>query len=328
MANGDKMSRTFINQLSDGTKLDEVFLASEKQLRPNRQGQLYLQLRIADKTGSVTAMKWNAEQSDYDAINNGDYVRVQGNSQVYNGAVQVIARSVATVERETINEADFVTMDIKAIEELTIRLTGLLRSFSDPQLANLAEAYLIDEEFMRKFKSAPAGIKHHHAYRGGLLRHVVDLMETARFVGDKYPELNGDLLVFGAFIHDSGKVDELYYERELGYSDSGQLIGHMVMGVEILTIKIKEAAQLASESAVSPELQTKLKHMIMSHHGEAEFGSPVLPMTLEAITLHLLDCLDARLAAVNQMIDDDVNQDSKWTVYNPAMQRKIYKSKD
>ena len=318
------MTRTFINQLTDGTKFDEVYLASEKQLRPNRQGNLYLQLRLSDKTGSLTAMMWNADQRDYESINNGDFVRVQGSSQVYNGSVQVIAKSVAAIDRDSIDESHFVAMDVQAIEKLSERLTSLLRESDNTQLQTLAEAYLIDEDFMAKFKSAPAGIKNHHAYKGGLLQHVVDLMELARFVGDKYDNLDADLLVMGAFLHDSGKIDELFYDRDFGYSDDGQLIGHMVMGVEILTQKISEAEKLSGEP-FPDELVVKLKHLIMSHHGEPDHGSPVVPMTLEGIALNLLDCLDARLASVTQMIEDDVNTDSRWTTYNPAIGRKIYK---
>lgn len=319
------MSRTFINQLSDGTKFDEVYLASEKQLRPNRQGNLYLQIRLSDKTGSLTAMMWNANQKDYDSISNGDFVRVQGSSQVYNGAVQVIAKSVSTVDRNLIDEADFVAMDMQAIEDLAEKLATMLRQLENTHLSNLAEAYLIDESFMRKLKAAPAGIKNHHAYRGGLLQHVVDLMELARFVGEKYEELNADLLVFAAFLHDSGKIEELFYDRDFGYSDHGQLLGHIVLGVEMLNQKISESEKLSGES-FSEELAVQLKHLILSHHGEAEFGSPVVPMTREAITLNLLDCLDARLSSISQMIEDDVNLDSNWTTYNPAIGRKIFKS--
>jgi len=318
------MSRTFVNELTDGTQFDEVFVASQKQLRPNRQGNLYLQLRLADKTGSLTAMLWNAKQDDYDKFSNGDYVRVQGSSQVYNGVIQVIAKSISVVDREEINELDFVTVSAQKINQLVDQATTWLRQMHNPHLVNLAEAYLIDEVFMGKLKAAPAGIKNHHAYSGGLLQHVVDLMELARFVGQKYAELDADLLLMGAFLHDLGKVDELTYQPDLGYSDAGQLLGHLVMGVEMLNEKISEAETLSAESFPEP-LAVRLKHLIVSHHGEPDKGSPVLPMMLEGVALHLLDNLDAKISAIKQLIDEDLNSDSNWTTYNPALGRKIYK---
>ncbi len=319
------MARTFINQLNEGSKIDEVFVASQKQLRPNRQGNLYLQLRLADKTGSVNAMMWNASQGDYDHISNGDFVRIQGNSQIFNGAVQVIVKSIAPVDSAEVNEADFVAMNMQQINLLVDRLAAHLRLMQNSHLVNLAEAYLIDEQFMAKLRAAPAGIKNHHAFVGGLLQHVVDLMDLARFVGDKYENLDSDLLVMAAFLHDSGKVDELTYSPDFGYSDEGQLLGHMVIGIEILNQKIVEAEKLGGEPLPN-QLVTKLKHLIMSHHGEPTMGSPVVPMTLDAIAFHLLDNLDAKVQAVSQLIAEDMNSDSNWTVFNPAMGRKIFKT--
>ncbi|HMO15826.1 MAG TPA: HD domain-containing protein [Pirellulaceae bacterium] len=318
------MPRTFINQLTEGTKIDEVYLVSQKQLRPNRQGNLYLQVRLSDKTGSVTGMLWNAAQTDYDRVANGNYVRVNGNAQVFNGAIQVILKTLTVVDAGEVNEADFVSMNIQQINELVTRLTSHLRLLKNPHLVNLAEAYLIDENFMAKLKSAPAGIKNHHAYIGGLLQHVVDLMDVAKFIGDKYVNLDGDLLIMAAFLHDSGKVDELTYSPDFGYSDHGQLLGHMTLGVEMLTEKVKEAGMIGGES-LPEDLVVKLKHIIMSHHGDPSMGSPVLPMTLEAIAFHYIDNLDAKIQAVSQLIEEDVNNDSNWTTYNPALSRKILK---
>lgn len=232
------MSRTFVNQLTDGQGVDEVFLASEKQLRPNRQGNLYLQVRLSDKTGSLTAMLWNANQRHFDSFENGDYVRVQGTSQLYNGGMQVIAREVERVGESTVKETDFITLSEAGVEKLVGQLREVLMQMRNVHLRKLAESFLNDDKFMASFKKAPAGVKNHHAYHGGLIEHVVSVLELASFVGQKYDRLDSDLLVMGAFLHDSGKIEELRYDRDLGYRDSGQLIGHMVMGVEILQQKI------------------------------------------------------------------------------------------
>ncbi len=318
------MSRTFVNQLADGEGVDEIFLASEKQLRPNRAGNLYLQVRLSDKTGSLTAMLWNANQRLFDSFDNGDFVRVQGTSQLYNGGMQIIAKEISAADVKAVDETDFVTLSQANVESLSRQLAELLRGQRNVHLRNLAECFLADETFMAKFKKAPAGIKNHHAYHGGLIEHVVSVLELAQFVAGRYTRLDEDLLLMGAFLHDCGKIDELSYERDLGYEDAGQLIGHMAMGVEILQQKIAEAEKLSGEP-FPPELAMQLKHMILSHHGEHEFGSPVLPMTLEAIALHFIDNLDAKMHSIVQIIDEDPNSASPWTTYQPNLSRKIYK---
>ena len=318
------MSRRFVNELSDGEAIDQVFLASEKQLRTNRNGNLYLQVRLNDKTGSVTAMLWNANQKHYDCFNNGDFIRVKGTSQLYNGGMQVLAKQVDKSNDSEVDEADFVTLSNDAVEQMVARVAEMLRGISDVHLRNLAECFLIDETFMKGFRSAPAGIKNHHAYLGGLLEHVLSLMEVCALVGPRYPNLNLDLLLMGAFLHDVGKIQELTYSPDLGYSDSGQLIGHLVLGVSMLDEMILMTEKQTGEE-FPKDVANQLRHMIVSHHGQYEFGSPKLPMTLEAMALHFLDNLDAKMHSVTQLIEEDVNKDSPWTVYHPALGIKIFK---
>ena len=318
------MSRRYVNELSDGETVDQIFLASEKQLRPNRQGNLYLQVRLSDKTGSITAMMWNASQKQYDGFENGDFIQVKGASQLYNGGMQVLAKGITKVAADNIDETEFTTLSNAALEKMTSRIAELLRSMRNIHLQNLAECFLVDDEFMRQFRSAPAGIKNHHAYRGGLLEHTLSLMEVATVVAPHYPGLDPDLLLMGAFLHDMGKTKELTYEPDLGYSDSGQLLGHLIQGVDMLDEKIQSTTKQSGE-AFPANLSVRLKHMIISHHGQYEFGSPKLPMTLEAIALHHLDNMDARMHCAQQMIEEDVNTDSQWTIYNPSIGRKIYK---
>ena len=317
------MSRQFINQLADGDALDEIYIASEKQLRTNRNGNLYLQLRLSDKTGCLTAMLWNAQQRHYESFANGDYVRVNGAAQIYNGTMQILAKSIEKSDAE-VDETDFVVIAAAAMDQLVARLTEMLRQMKNVHLRNLADCFLLDEDFMRQFRLAPAGVKNHHAYRGGLLEHVVSLMEVAMLVAPRYEDLDPDVLLMGAFLHDVGKIRELTYDPDLGYSDAGQLIGHLVQGVTILDEKISETGQMSGEE-FPQELANHLRHMIVSHHGHYEYGSPKLPMTMEAIALHYLDNLDAKLHSVRQLIEEDVNKESAWTVYNPGLQRKIFK---
>ncbi|HTN77175.1 MAG TPA: HD domain-containing protein [Pirellulaceae bacterium] len=318
------MPRRYVTQLAEREAIDEVFLASEKQLRTNRNGNLYLQVRLADRSGSMNAMMWNAGDSVYGSFDNGDYLRVQGTTQFHNGALQVILQKFSVVDPKTIDEADFTTLGASDVDRLALRLQTMLRGMRNVHLRNLAECFLMDEQFMGRFSSAPAGVKNHHAYRGGLLDHVVSLMELCTIVAPRYPEIDSDLLLMGAFLHDMGKIDELTYERDLGYSDEGQLIGHVVIAVGILNDKVREAQKLAGEE-LPRELVLRLQHMIVSHHGEYEYGSPKLPMTLEAIALHYLDNLDAKIYSLGQLIRDDVNSDSNWTPYQANLQRKLFK---
>ena len=184
----------------------------------------------------------------------------------------------------------------------------------------------MDEAFMAKFTRAPAGVKNHHAYLGGLMEHVVNLMEVVLRVAPCYPQIDRNLLLMGAFLHDLGKVDELRYEKDLSYSDEGQLIGHLVMAIGLLEAKIAEAEKLSGET-FSPETVLRLKHMIISHHGEYGYGSPKLPMTLEAVALYCLDNLDAKVNSFQQLLRDDPNVDSPWTAYYSNLDRKLFKGK-
>jgi 3'-5' exoribonuclease len=318
------MPRRYVNQLAERDSVDQVFLVADKQLRANRQGNFYLQLRLADKTGSITGMLWNANEKLYGSLENQNYLRVQGSTQVHNGILQMIVTRVEPVQSSEVEESDFQTVSSVETDRLAARLAEMLRGVKNVHLRSLAECFLMDEAFMARFTAAPAGVKNHHAYKGGLLEHVVSLMEVCLVVAPRYKEVDGDLLLLGAFLHDAGKIDELTYDKDLGYSDEGQLIGHVVMGVSMVAEKARQAATLSGEE-FPRELLLRLQHMVVSHHGEYEFGSPKLPMTLEAIALHHLDNLDAKIYSATQVIKEDMNSESNWTSYNQAMGRKFFR---
>ncbi len=295
------MSREYVNQLGPQDVVDQVFVVAEKQLRPNRNGNLYLQVELSDRTGKIGARMWNASEAVYKAFENGDYVRAEGTTQLFQGAVQLIVTRLSKVSRNEVNADDFAPLRAVEVDKLVLRLGEILRSsLTEPALQTLAECFLLDEAFMAKFTRAPAGVKNHHAYLGGLLEHVVNLMEVVLRVSPCYPEIDHNLLLIGAFLHDLGKIDELRYERELSYSDEGQLIGHLVMAVSLLEAKIAEAEKLSGET-IPAETALRLKHMIVSHHGEYGYGSPKLPMTLEAVALYCLDNLDAKVNSFQQL---------------------------
>ncbi|MEQ8847847.1 OB-fold nucleic acid binding domain-containing protein [Botrimarina sp.] len=316
--------RRFVSQLANNEQVEQVFLASNKQLRPNRQGNLFLQLDLSDRSGTIACRMWNAGESDYRGIENGDYVYVEGTAQLFQGAMQVIAQSVKRAEPGEVDESDFMTLQSAELEALRERLVATLKEIKSKPLAALVDAYLSDDMFMDKFCRAPAGIKNHHAYKGGLLDHVVSMMDLVKAVAPMYPQLDLEKLLVGVFLHDSGKVDELEYERDLAYTDEGQMIGHIVQAVCVLDRKARDAEQ-RSQVAIPPVLLMELKHLVISHHGQTHFGSPKVPMTLEAVTLATLDDLDAKLASFTGLIKECPNADSRWTQYFPNIDRKLWK---
>ncbi len=320
------MSRRYVSELSHQEAVDQVFVANDKQLRPNRNGNLYLQVELSDRSGSIGARIWNANETLYKSFDNGDYINVEGTAQLFQGAMQIIATRLRKIDPAEVDEADFVPLPAVAVDRLVLRLGEILRSMDDATLKTLAECFLMDEALMAKLTMAPAGTKNHHAYHGGLLEHVVNLMEVVLRISPCYPQVNRDLLLMGAFLHDLGKVEELSYERGLSYSDEGQLLGHLVIAIGLLDAKLAEAQKLAGE-AIPEETALRLKHMIVSHHGEYAFGSPKLPMTLEAVALSYLDNLDAKINTFSHLMKEDPNVDSPWTTYNANLDRKLFKGK-
>jgi 3'-5' exoribonuclease len=318
------MTRRTVQQLADGDNLDDVFLVGDKQLRANRNGVLFLQLDLRDRTGTIAGRMWNATEPQFRSFEDGDLLRIKGKVQLYQGSLQVIFTGFESIAHGEVNIDDFVPQTEQDVSKLLDRLRALLLRLANPHLRALVECFLIDDMFVQGFCAAPAGIRNHHAYRGGLLEHVVTMLDGADRLAPLYPELNRDLLLMGVFLHDIGKVRELSYDRVFGYTDEGQLIGHVVMGVEMLNEKVARVPDLTGEP-FPPELMLRLKHTIVSHHGTYEFGASRLPMTPEAIALHYLDNLDAKIHSFTRDIREDKNADSAWTPYNQNTQRRLFK---
>lgn len=319
------MSRSFINQLAEQQPLDQTFRAADKQLRANRQGGKYILLKLADRTGVLTGMLWNADDRIFESFERGDYVRCKGRTQLFNGGLQVIVTDIQRVDVAEIDPGDFDRYDAKVAQVLVDRLAAMIGALNNPHLRRLGQSFLADQTFVDRFKLAAAAISNHHAYPGGLLQHTVDLMELALIIGPRYPQVDADLVVVGAFLHDLGKIEELSADGEASYTDRGQLVGHIVIGVQMLAQKIA-AVEATSGEAFPQDLRWQLEHLILSHHGQLDYGSPKIPLTLEALMLHHLDNLDAKMAAATSIIQSDVAADGNWTNYNPSMGRKLWKS--
>lgn len=321
-----RVSRIAINQLSDNQSVEQPFQATDKQLRVNRQGGKYILLKLSDRTGSISGMVWNADERMFESFQRGDYIFCRGRTQLHNGNLQIIVAELERVSTDSVDLADFERFDSQQAARLTDRLAELLSGLRDVHLRQLGKAFLDDAVFMERLQIAPAAINNHHAYPGGLLQHTVDLIEIAQTIGPRYRGLDVELLMFGAFLHDLGKIDEMTSGGEATYTDRGQLVGHLVIGVQMLDEKIRHLKTECGDD-FPDDLQTQLQHLILSHHGLMEYGSPRVPHTLEAIALHHIDNLDAKMAAALSIIDTDVSGSERWTNYHPGFGRKLWKPK-
>ncbi len=318
------MPRKFVNEFKDGDVVDGVFLVADKQLRANRNAALYLSVDLRDKTGSINARMWNVTENSVSHFQIGEYVRAKGKVQVFQSSLQIIATHFDTVDAGNVDPEDFTQQTSADVERMKAELLALLRTVEAQPLKTLLELFFADEPLMAEFCQTPAGVKAHHAYQGGLLEHVLTLANLADKVSQVYPNLSRDLLLCGVFLHDIGKTRELTSDAGFAYTDEGQLLGHLNIGVEMLSAKLA-IYEAQSHEPFPEELIYRLKHLILSHHGSYEFGSPRLPMTPEAITLHLIDNLDAKVHEFSRAIADDPNSDSHWTLFNPRLDRKIFK---
>jgi 3'-5' exoribonuclease len=316
------MPKLFVNEIQPQMQVDETFRIADRQLRANRQGNLYLLMQLQDRTGVISGMRWNADEKLAERFNKGTYVRVQGASQLHNGVLQLIVNQIVLVEETTLDPADFDAGNRVDADMLWIRLGELIESMTNETARQVAKCFYQDPKIEQLIRIAPAGIKAHHAYPGGLLEHVVSLMELSDQTSTHYTVLNRDELMLGAMLHDIGKLEELLFEGELSYSDPGQLLGHLVQGIQMLDRKIAEIQ--ATGSTLDPALILRVQHIIVSHHGCLEHGSPKIPMTLEALAFHYLDEMDAKLNAAMALIDSDRTRDA-WTTFNPTLGRKILK---
>jgi 3'-5' exoribonuclease len=317
-------NRRYVEQLRDGDELEDVYLVADKQLRVNRNGNSYLSIELRDRTGGINSRLWNAGDQTAREFSIGDFLYANGKVQLFQGSLQVILNTIERVEAQKVDLGDFLPHTEQSIPKLMEKLKGYLLRMGNPHLRALAEVFLMDEDFVRGFTTCPAGVKLHHAYIGGLLEHVVSMMDAADKLVPLYPGTDRDLLLMGVFLHDSGKIRELTYNRAFGYSDEGQLIGHLSIGVELLETMAAKVPDLTGEP-IPREVMLRLKHMILSHHGTLEWGSAKVPMTPEAMLLHVIDMMDTRMHQLAREVREDRNNPTAWTPYNHNLGRRFYK---
>ena len=318
------MARKFLRDFADGDVVDDIFLLADKQLRANRHASLYLLASLRDRTGVISGLMWNVSEESVAHVNQGDFVGVKGKMQVYQGGLQMIVTHIDHVDDAGLDPADFHPEMNFEVAPMLVRLREILSSISDVHVRALMRCFLDDESLLQALAQAPAGVKAHHAYHGGLLRHVLNMLEVAVRIDELYPEVDSSLLLAGIFLHDIGKVREMSWDPTLVYTDEGQLLGHMSIATEMLNEKLARLPQ-SGNGSIPEETVLRIKHMILSHHGTLEFGSARVPMTPEAIALHHLDNLDAKVHEFAAAIQEDPNGEARWTPFSPRLGRKLFK---
>jgi len=310
------MKTPLVSDISTEQNITTFFLVCEKEIRNTREGKPYLRLELGDRSGTIEARMWDQFETAAQGINRDDFVKVQARVEIYKNRPQLSVMQVRLAKPEEIDLADFLPQTKADVAKLYVQLLAFAASITNPWLKKLVAGILSDPAIAARYKRAPAAKVMHHAYLGGLLEHVVSLCGLAKQVAAHYPELDLDLLLTAAILHDVGKLDELCYERAIGYTVEGQLLGHIVMEVETVSKAINGI------EGFPPNLKTVVQHLLISHHGEYEFGSPKLPMIREALVFHYLDDLDSKLAAARAALDVDTG-DPEWSAYSGALGRKF-----
>jgi 3'-5' exoribonuclease len=309
------MKTSFVADLNSEQSITTFFLVHEKEIRNTREGKPYLRLELGDRSGTIEARMWDQFDAAKD-IARDDIIKVQARVEIYRNRPQLSLLQLRLAKPEEIDLADFLLHTKEDVDKLFARLLEYAASISNPWLNKLVAAILTDPQIAARYKRAPAAKTMHHAYLGGLLEHVLSLCGLAKLAASHYPELDLDLLLAAAILHDVGKLDELCYERAIGYTIEGQLLGHIV--IELATID----KAMDAFDGFPANLRTVVQHLLISHHGQYEFGSPKLPMIREALVFHYLDDLDSKLAAVRSALALDSGE-PEWSAYSSALGRKF-----
>ena len=306
----------FVTHIVAGETIQDLFLLAEKNLAQKRDGSSFLTITLADRTGQIRGVVW--DHLEKAAAKVGDFVQVQAAANEYRGALQLVIKALVPVQVQEVNAADFLPVTSRDVEQMFARLRALIDTIASPFLKALMNAFLRDGEFVRLFKRAPAAKKMHHAYLGGLLEHTLSMALLVDKIAGHYSGVDRDLLLVGAVLHDVGKLREFSYDHMIDYTDEGRLLSHIVIGAEMVEAKVRTIEGFPSELAVM------VKHLIVSHHGVREFGSPEPPKTIEAVLLNHIDEIDARVNAIREFMATE-DPDAAWTGFHRLMERQFFR---
>lgn len=313
------MKSPYVTELEPNQTITGIFLVHHKDIRQKKSGEPYLSLTLADRTGELDTKMWDNAAEVMDTFGQDDFVRVKGLVQIFQNRPQLTVHKLQPVAEGEIDFADYFPASARNRDEMYAELRGWIASMTNPHLKALIECIFADESVAVAYRTAPAAKSVHHAWLGGLIEHVLSLCHLAKFTAAHYADIDFDLLLAGVILHDLGKITELTYARGFGYSTEGQLLGHIVIGAQMVDAKLKQMPDFPAT------LRSLLMHMILSHHGELAFGSPKVPLFAEAMLLHQLDNLDSKMECFRGLVERDRLVAGVWTGYSPPLERSVLK---
>ncbi|MEN6319111.1 MAG: HD domain-containing protein [Syntrophaceae bacterium] len=314
-----KMKNVYIKDIKPGERISDLFLVAEKNIAFSQKGAPYLNIRLKDRTGEVDGKIWE-KAAEWDKLfKKGDVIQAQGGAVSFKNSVQLSITFLKKVDDSEVDLAQYMPVAKESADAMFSDLMAFVEQVNTPCLKTLLNAFFHDEDVITLFKKAPAAKGFHHVYIGGLLEHTLSVTRLLDLASKYYHGINRDLLITGGILHDIGKIYEYSYSSIFDYSDQGRLVGHIVIGIEMLDAKIAVIEDFPEQLAM------ELRHLILSHHGTYEFGSPKRPKTLEALIVHHIDDLDAKVNAFQEFIEESAEDDSHWTPFHRLFERFIYK---
>lgn len=313
------MKSPFVNELEVNKPVTASFLVQSKEIREKKTGEPYLSLLLGDKSGKIDAKMWDNVAEVMDTFERDHFVKVKGLVQLHLNRPQITIHKVRILQDDEVDFADYFPASLRDRDEMWGELRATVARVGNIHIRGLLDALLDDEDVSKRYRLAPAAKNIHHAYLGGLLEHVLSLCKLCQLTASHYPNIDPDLMIAGAVLHDIGKIYELTYDRGFGYSSEGQLLGHMMIALRMMGDKLRALPDFP------PALRTMLEHMVISHHGKLEFGSPKLPLFPEALLLHYLDDMDSKMECMRFLIEGDKQSENCFTSYNPALERTVLK---
>ncbi|HWP41153.1 MAG TPA: HD domain-containing protein [Tepidisphaeraceae bacterium] len=329
------MRRLYLKDCVAGDIVEDVFVVANKQFAPTQTGKYFIKAFVSDRSAQLNARMWNATRDIFNAMPESGFLKIRGRIENYQSNLQLIIEQMWPAKQGTFDIQDLIPHTSKNIDQMYARLCDLIGSIQNRHIAAILQTYLDDESLMARFRKAPAAMNMHHAYIGGLLEHTLNAMEVADAIIRFYPGLNRDLVLAGIFLHDIAKTWELCYDCAFGYTDGGQLVGHIVKSAIWLEQRARAAEQMLGEQ-IPQNLIDVLQHIIISHHGTPEFGAIKPPSTPEAIAVHFIENMDAKLMMALSSTrteapdaepagSDGTGEQGNWTEYLKAFGGKLYR---
>jgi 3'-5' exoribonuclease len=313
------MKSPFVSELQPDRVITTSFLVHSKEIRQKKSGEMYLSLMLGDRTGELDAKMWDNVAEVLEEFERDDFVKVKGLIQIFHNRPQLTVHKLRRMDDSEIEFADYFPSSKRDPDVMWNELQEIIAGMENPHLRGLLNAIFADPEVARRYRRAPAAKQIHHAFLGGLIEHVLSVCGLAKAAAAHYPNIDRSLLLTGVILHDIGKIYELNYERGFSYSTKGQLLGHITIATMMVGDKARELPDFP------PKLRVLVEHMILSHHGHLEFGSPKLPQFPEALLLHYLDDLDSKMECMRALLEGDRQVEGCFTSYSGALERTALK---